>query len=88
MLRRFWFTFKLTIRDLYPPGVLMGCGVTSLDEEDAIRILREKVFVSHPFPAIKSVAADIDLTTLDQGHVIPNMTDPSVRGVWFPIGYK
>jgi hypothetical protein len=25
---------------------------------------------------------------LDQRHVIPNMKDPTLRGVWFPLGYE
>ncbi len=85
---RFWFTFKLTIRDPHPPGVLMGCGVTAFDEQDAIRILKENVFRTHPFPEIKTIVTGVDLSKLDQGHVSPNMGDPTKCGVWFPLGYS
>jgi len=27
---------------------------------------------------------DVDVRALDGGHVLPNMGDPSVRGVWYP----
>jgi len=87
-LIRFWFKFNLTLRDPQPPGVLIGCGVTALDEADAIRILRNVVFLSHPFPQITALLADVDISTLDQRHVRPNMGDPSRRGVWFPLGYE
>jgi hypothetical protein len=30
------------------------------------------------------VTEDVDIQTLDQGHVLPNMGVPSERGVWFP----
>jgi hypothetical protein len=33
------------------------------------------------------VIEDVDVTTLDANHVLPNMMPPSVRGVWYPIGY-
>jgi hypothetical protein len=65
----------------------MGCGVTALDEADALKILRERVFVNHRFPDIKNTATDVDISKLDSGHVPPNMGDPSRRGVWFPLGY-
>jgi hypothetical protein len=87
-MTRFWFTFNLTMRDPHPPGVLMGCGITALDEEDAIRILKENVFPTHPFPGIKTMVADVDVSKLDQGHVLPNMGDSTRRGVWFPLGYS
>src|SRR6266850_4240155 len=82
-LIRFWFTFKLTLRDPQPPGVLIGCGVTAFDEEDAIRILKEIVFRSYGLPEINTMVADVDISKLDQGHVLPNMGDPSRRGIWF-----
>jgi hypothetical protein len=72
-LTRFWFTFNLTLRDPHPPGVLMGCGVTAVDEEDALRILKEGVFASHLFPEITRILTDVDISKLDQGHVRPNI---------------
>jgi len=87
-LRRFWFTFNLCFGDPHPPGTLIGCGVTAFDQEDAIEILNQQVFVSSPCPAIKALIADVDVSTLDPGHVTPNMGDPTRRGVWFPLGYS
>jgi hypothetical protein len=30
---------------------------------------------------------DVDVQSLDQGHVIPNMHPPNWRGIWYPKGY-
>jgi hypothetical protein len=70
MLTRFWFTFNLTLRDPHPPGVLMGCGVTALNMEDALGILRERVFANHCFPDIKNTVADVDISKLDEGSLV------------------
>jgi hypothetical protein len=39
------------------------------------------------FQNSKPKKENLDIRTLDQGHVIPNMKDPTLRGVWFPLGY-
>jgi hypothetical protein len=38
-------------------------------------------------PRITSIVVIEDFASLDQGHVIPNMGDYSLRGIWFPLGY-
>jgi hypothetical protein len=85
-LHRYWFKFDLKIGDPHPVGVLPGCGVTARDREDAIKLLKERVFTQHPFPNIVSVQEDVDVSSLDSKHVRPNMENPVVRGVWFPRG--
>lgn len=84
-LRRFWFQFDRSI-DL-PPGVRIGCGVTATSEEDALTLLRERVFCSQEIPLPKALIADVDLSSLDDGHVRQNMGNPVLRGIWFPTGY-
>jgi len=86
LLRRFWFQFERTSN--LPPGVGIGCGVTALDREDALRLLGERVFTSGDFPPVKSVVVDIDISLLDAGHVRPNMGNPVIYGIWFPMGYE
>jgi hypothetical protein len=86
--RRFWFEFDLRLDDPYPPGVLAGCGVTAYDLEDAISLLKQRVFTSGDLPGIRSIVEDVDVSTLDAGHVLPNMGAPVWRGVWFPLGYQ
>ncbi|HTK20761.1 MAG TPA: hypothetical protein VL442_14645 [Mucilaginibacter sp.] len=84
-LIRFWFEFD---RNDLLMAVRLGCGVTAWNYDDAIHILKEEIFRDAPFPKIKKVKEDIDVSTLDQGHILPNMLPPNVRGVWYPIGYS
>ncbi len=50
--------------------------------------LLEKHVFKGPMPVlIASSIEDVDVRTLDQGHVIPNMLPPDRRGVWYPMGY-
>lgn len=84
MLRRFWFKFRrdrsklLTVLD-------MGCGITAYDLEDARKVLREEVFQVHDEQPVEEIIEDIDVSTLEERHVRPNMGNPAVRGVWFPL---
>jgi hypothetical protein len=88
IVTRYWFEFDSTqIKDL-PPGLPFGCGVTAYDYNDAISILRQSVFKGQEIPELKNKKENIDIRTLDQRHVIPNMKDPTLRGVWFPLGYE
>lgn len=61
--------------------------MTARDHDDAIDILGRTVFKGRTMPAIASVIEDVDISTLDPGHVIPNMDVPVFRGVWLPKGY-
>jgi hypothetical protein len=87
MLHRFWFEFAVDRPQDLPPGARMGCGVTSPTVEEATALVRERVFGGMDLPPIRRVVSDIDISTLDPGHVRPNMGNPVVRGVWFPPGY-
>ena len=87
-LVRFWIEFEHTMEDQPPPGTLIGVGVTAVDQEDALRLVAERVFKGDPLPPIKRLRADVDVSTLDEGHVIPNMEPPVRRGVWYPRGYS
>jgi hypothetical protein len=82
-LRRYWFEFRAPREEL-PPGSWLGCGVTAVDTEDAERLLVAGPFRGAPLPPIERVVLDVDVSNLDAGHVVPNMADPTRRGVWFP----
>ena len=84
-LHRFWFEFAIDCE--IPPGFARGCGVTAHDVNDARQLLRERVFGGRR-PPIIAVVEDVDVSTLDAGHVIPNMLPPTIRGIWFPLGYQ
>ena len=83
-LHRFWFKFSSIP---LPNSLRLGCGVTAYNYDDALVILQETVFSSREFPEIESFVADVDISDLDQKHVIPNMEAPVWLGVWFPKGY-
>ena len=84
-LRRFWFTFEPFQT---PTALNLGCGVTAGDYTDAVELLRKRVFRDSELPSIRKVIEDIDISTLDSRHVLPNMNPPNARGVWFPKGYS
>jgi len=65
----------------------MGCGITAWNYEDAVSILKEKVFINESLPDIKKVTENIDVSKLDADHVGPNMMPPNVRGIWYPVGH-
>jgi hypothetical protein len=83
-LRRFWFRFR-DLPKFSPIG--LGCGVTARDYDDAVDILGSTILKGQAIPPIASVIEDVDVSTLDRGHVIPNMEVPAFRGVWFSRGY-
>ena len=84
-LHRYWIRFDDPHRLSHELG--LGCGVTAYDLDDAISLLERDVFKG-PMPfRIASSVEDVDVRTLDQGHVIPNMLPPNRRGIWFPTGY-
>jgi hypothetical protein len=85
LLKRYWFKFvNLPKFD----AMTLGCGVTAYDYDDAISLMRQTVFAEKEMPTIGDVVENVDIRTLDQGNVVPNMEAPVWRGVWFPRGYK
>jgi hypothetical protein len=62
----------------------MGCGVTAVDRQDAERLLLEQLFPDASLPPVGSVLEDVDVSSLDADHVLPNVGDPTLPGVWFP----
>jgi hypothetical protein len=82
-LHRYWFEFRGS-REALPPGGWLGCGVTAVDTADAEQLLVQGRFRGAPLPPIARVIEDVDVSELDAGHVLPNMGDPTQRGVWFP----
>lgn len=83
-LPRFWIEFQAGVEP--PAGCRLGCGVTAFSREDALALVREHVHEGNPLPAISRVLENVDVSTLDQNHVIPNMGDVTRRGIWFPQG--
>lgn len=91
-LVRYWIEFEISPGELtmYPSyaGLAYGCGVTAPSYEEAVDTLVEKLFRKDPIPEIKTVIENVDLSALDAGHVLPNIGNPVVRGIWFPAGIR
>ncbi len=87
-MNKYWFRFNLTIDQCPPLGTLLGCGVTAASKDEAIQLLKDRVFNTMQFPDIRECTENIDIHTLDRNHVRPNMGDPERFGIWFPLGYE
>lgn len=85
-LTRFWFEFDGRESDL-PVGTRLGCGVTAYTCDDAIALIRDRVFGGGDLPAIDRVVENVDVSTLDEGHVLPFIDPPVWRGIWFSRRY-
>lgn len=81
-LRRYWI--HLGSPSELPIGFRMGAGVTAFTRDDAIALLLKVWPIDAEGPVILDVSEDIDLTVLDQSHILPNVGDVTRRGVWFP----
>jgi len=87
LLTRFWIEFDFGgSYELYPSyvGLKRGCGVTAYNFDDAKTLLETQLFKDDPFPNIKNVCENIDVSTLDAGHILPNIGMPANRGIWYP----
>ena len=82
-LHRYWFEFEPG-ENTRRVGAGLGVGATGVDRDDAERLVGELLFGGDVVPAVVAVVEEVDVRTLDEGHVQPNMGDPTVRGVWYP----
>lgn len=87
LLCRYWIKFDLTEMENPPIEIQPGCGVTAYSYEDALELVRDRIFDGEEIPRVVSMIENVDVSTLDKNHVLPNMAAPTRRGVWFPMGY-
>ena len=73
-LRRYWFALS--------SGA--GIGVTAASDEEAREFAESTRARYFPDAALGGVVRDVDVSTLDAEHVLPNLGLVPVRGVWFP----
>jgi hypothetical protein len=83
-LRRYWFKFE---RLPVPAAVNLGCGVTAHSRDDALALVKERVFGTEKLPPLVEVVDDVDVSSLERKHVLPNLGNLRERGIWFPQGY-
>jgi hypothetical protein len=83
-LRQFWFRFE---KPPTPTPINLDCGVTAFSKEDALQLLRERVFGAEDVPPLAQVIEDVRPEALERKHVVPNLGKIEQRGIWFPQGY-
>jgi hypothetical protein len=60
------------------------CGVTAFTLDDALYLVSKQVCDGRSLPPVRTIIEDVNLATLDPGHVRPHIGVPIFRGVWFP----
>jgi hypothetical protein len=74
MLTRYWFRVDRGY----------GFGVTAESVADAELLLAFAGFVRGRDFEVVDIFENVDVRTLDQDHVVPNMGPPNIPGIWFP----
>ena len=67
--------------------VRRGVGVTGNDLDECFDVVQKRIFGKAAMPAVLKVVQDIDVSTLDQDRVLPNIEPPIWRGIRFPPGF-
>ena len=81
-LTRYWITFE---PEQGPAIPRLGVGVTAATQEDALTLVASELLATgEGFPRVVAIREVPDVSALDENHVLPNIGDPSQRGVWFP----
>jgi hypothetical protein len=83
-LVRHWFEFDMPEP---PQRRVPWVGVTAWTLDDARLLVSEGVFGGRELPGVTALIENVDVSTLDEGHVLPNMAPPNERGIWYPRGY-
>jgi hypothetical protein len=73
-LRRFWF----------PLSRGLGIGVTAPSLEEARELAEDVRARLYKDAEITGEISDVDVSSLDANHVLPNVGYVMVHGVWFP----
>ena len=86
-MHRYWIEFDFTEHSDRPPGTSLGCGVTAEDRSSALAMVERRVFKGS-MPGVTRVLEDVTVDDLESRHVRPNIGNPALRGIWFPVGYE
>jgi hypothetical protein len=84
-MKMYWIKFQ---NGSEPSVFNLGAGVTALSKEDVFELLKPIIESNFDKRIVSEVKELTSVSELDQHHVIPNMGNPSCRGVWFPLGYS
>jgi hypothetical protein len=85
-LIRFWFEFDPL--DSPAAKTTPRWGVTAWTVDDARNLILESGRFGQSLPPITRLVEDVDISTLDENHVLPNMAPPNERCIWYPLGYQ
>lgn len=47
-------------------------------------MMRKRIFPLFDSREVANIVEDIDVSSLDSGHVLPNIGNPAALGIWFP----
>jgi hypothetical protein len=85
-LKRYWFEFDFSGDEPSQYGYLPihGCGITAYDYDDALLIMRRFILPNNQLPKFSRIIENIDVSTLEDMKIIPNLGVPVWRGVWYP----
>jgi hypothetical protein len=76
LLHRYWLVFEGSFGGSY--------GVTAYSYDDALTLLKKCEFKDKDAPKIKKIIEDVEISSLDAGHILPNMGVVTIRGIWYP----
>jgi hypothetical protein len=81
-MHRYWITF-----DDAPPFFPLGFGVTALDPQEALGLIRN--FIAQSWPKLKmpeqaKIRVDVDVSALQNSIPGSHIGIPCNRGIWYP----
>jgi hypothetical protein len=85
-LIQYWFEFEPSISHM--AKITPWWGVTAWTVEDALSLISLTGRFGDSLPVVTRLVESVDISTLDQNHVITNMNPPKDRGIWYPKGYQ
>ena len=63
-------------------------GAEEIFAEEAMELLRERVFAAKFLPKPVAVITDVDVSAQVPKHVLPNIGSPVNFGIWYPKGFS
>lgn len=84
-MTRYWIEFS--VEKIGNPRLSRKYGVTAHTYEQAMEFLQERVFAGKDIPEPVEVVTDVDVSSLDPKHVLPNIGSPVNVGIWYPKGF-
>jgi hypothetical protein len=85
-LVRYWYEFD--VASSRAANVSPWVGVTAWTPQDAEELIRHRLFGGGDLPVITEQVEDVDVSGLDENHVLPNMSPSNLRGIWYPRGFE